>query len=99
MGPKQPVAQSQELFRQPLVDMINPKHPLVKLANVIDWEEIPAIQREDYPTNEPYAIAKIAGIKLCENYNRQYGHDRVLTVIASTSRTMTEPSGTAGLYG
>jgi GDP-L-fucose synthase len=35
--------------------------------------------REDYlltgplePTNEPYAIAKIAGIKLCENYNRQY---------------------------
>jgi GDP-L-fucose synthase len=36
--------------------------------------------REDYlltgplePTNEPYAIAKIAGIKLCENYNRQYG--------------------------
>jgi GDP-L-fucose synthase len=29
------------------------------------------------PTNEPYAIAKIAGIKLCESYNRQYGlsHD------------------------
>lgn len=26
-------------------------------------------------TNEPYAIAKIAGIKLCESYNRQYGHD------------------------
>jgi len=25
------------------------------------------------PTNEPYAIAKIAGIKLCESYNRQYG--------------------------
>ena len=25
-------------------------------------------------TNEPYAIAKIAGIKLCESYNRQYGH-------------------------
>ena len=38
--------------------------------------------REDYlltgtlePTNEPYAIAKIAGIKLCESYNRQYGVD------------------------
>ncbi|MEP7056228.1 MAG: GDP-L-fucose synthase [Caldimonas sp.] len=37
--------------------------------------------REEYlltgplePTNEPYAIAKIAGIKLCESYNRQYGH-------------------------
>lgn len=36
--------------------------------------------REDYllsgpleQTNEPYAVAKIAGIKLCENYNRQYG--------------------------
>jgi GDP-L-fucose synthase len=27
------------------------------------------------PTNEPYAIAKIAGIKLCESYNRQYGAD------------------------
>ena len=38
--------------------------------------------REDYllggpleQTNEPYAIAKIAGIKLCESYNRQYGRD------------------------
>lgn len=27
------------------------------------------------PTNEPYAIAKIAGIKLCESYNRQHGTD------------------------
>jgi GDP-L-fucose synthase len=27
------------------------------------------------PTNEPYAVAKIAGIKICESYNRQYGHD------------------------
>ena len=27
------------------------------------------------PTNEPYAIAKITGIKLCESYNRQYGTD------------------------
>lgn len=38
--------------------------------------------KEDYlltgtlePTNEPYAVAKIAGIKLCESYNRQYGTD------------------------
>ena len=31
------------------------------------------------PNNEPYAIAKIAGIKLCESYNRQYGtHDRAV---------------------
>ena len=27
------------------------------------------------PTNVPYAIAKIVGIKLCESYNRQYGVD------------------------
>lgn len=27
------------------------------------------------PTNEPYAIAKIAGVKLCENYNKEYGCD------------------------
>ncbi|AQU80164.1 MULTISPECIES: GDP-L-fucose synthase [Planococcus] len=27
------------------------------------------------PTNEPYAIAKIAGIKMCQSYNRQYGTD------------------------
>jgi hypothetical protein len=42
--------------------------------------EAPQPLREDYlltgplePTNEPYAIAKIVGIKLCESYNRQYG--------------------------
>ncbi len=42
----------------------------------------PQPMREEYllggalePTNEPYAIAKIAGIKLCESYNRQYGSD------------------------
>ena len=42
--------------------------------------ECPQPIREEYllssplePTNEPYAIAKIAGVKLCESYNRQYG--------------------------
>lgn len=42
--------------------------------------ESPQPIKEDYlltgslePTNEPYAIAKIAGLKLCESYNRQYG--------------------------
>jgi GDP-L-fucose synthase len=30
------------------------------------------------PTNEPYAIAKIAGIKLCESYNRQYGESHAI---------------------
>ena len=29
------------------------------------------------PTNEPYAIAKIAGIKMCETYSRQYGIDAI----------------------
>ncbi|MEE2688225.1 MAG: GDP-L-fucose synthase [Pseudomonadota bacterium] len=29
------------------------------------------------PTNEPYSIAKIAGLKLCENYRRQYGFDAI----------------------
>jgi len=29
------------------------------------------------PTNEPYALAKIAGIKLCESYNRQYGKEGI----------------------
>lgn len=43
---------------------------------------VPQPMREDAlltgplePTNEPYAISKIAGIKLCESYNRQYGVD------------------------
>jgi GDP-L-fucose synthase len=40
-------------------------------AQPIKEEEILAGYLE--PTNEPYAIAKIAGIKLCENYYRQYG--------------------------
>ena len=29
------------------------------------------------PTNEPYAIAKIAGIKMCESYSRQYGFNAI----------------------
>ena len=46
--------------------------------------ECPQPIKEEYlltgplePTNEPYAIAKIAGIKLCESYNRQYGRKYV----------------------
>ena len=42
--------------------------------------DCPQPMKEEYlltgelePTNEPYAIAKIAGIKMCESYNRQYG--------------------------
>lgn len=32
------------------------------------------------PTNEPYAIAKIAGIKMCQSYNRQYGTNFIATM-------------------
>jgi len=35
------------------------------------------------PTNEPYAAAKLAGMKLCESYNRQYGHDYRIVMPAS----------------
>ncbi len=45
-------------------------------------KDAPQPMKEEYlltgplePTNEPYAIAKIAGIKMCESYNRQYGTD------------------------
>jgi len=38
-------------------------------------EETALLQGVLEPTNEPYAISKIAGIKLCESYNRQYGRD------------------------
>jgi transposase, IS5 family len=40
MGPKKPIPQTGDLFRHPLVEMINLKHPLVKLADVMDWELI-----------------------------------------------------------
>ena len=38
-------------------------------------EESELMQGSLEPTNEPYALAKIAGIKLCESYDRQYGTD------------------------
>jgi len=40
-------------------------------------QETALLTGELEPTNEPYAIAKIAGLKLCENYRRQYGFDAV----------------------
>lgn len=48
---------------------IYPKHASQPMA------EDALLQGSLEPTNEPYAIAKIAGIKLCESYNRQYGRD------------------------
>ena len=53
---------------------------LVLGSSCIYPRDCPQPIREDYlltgplePTNEPYAIAKIAGVKMCESYNRQYG--------------------------
>jgi GDP-L-fucose synthase len=46
---------------------IYPKHATQPLR------EESLLTSELEPTNEPYAIAKIAGLKLCESYNRQYG--------------------------
>jgi GDP-L-fucose synthase len=45
---------------------VGAQHPLVESALLTGTLE---------PTNEPYALAKIAGIKLCESYNREYGRD------------------------
>lgn len=58
------------------------QHLLFLGSSCIYPRQVPQPMREDAlltgtlePTNEPYAIAKIAGIKLCESYNRQYGRD------------------------
>jgi len=58
------------------------RHLLQLGSSCIYPREAPQPMREDAlltgvlePTNEPYAIAKIAGIKLCESYNRQHGTD------------------------
>ena len=44
----------------------------LNLNDVLDTKENELLEGKLEPTNEPYAIAKIAGIKLCESYNRQY---------------------------
>lgn len=40
MGPKRPTPAPPDMFRQPLIEQINAKHALVRLAAVIDWQEI-----------------------------------------------------------
>jgi len=59
---------------------INVEKLLFLGSSCIYPKDAPQPLKEDYlltdilePTNEPYAIAKIAGLKLCENYYRQYG--------------------------
>ena len=56
------------------------KHLMSLGSSCIYPRDCPQPIKEEYlltgpleQTNEPYALAKIAGIKLCENYNRQYG--------------------------
>ncbi len=56
------------------------QHLLFLGSSCIYPKMCPQPMKEEYllsgylePTNEPYAIAKIAGIKMCESYNRQYG--------------------------
>lgn len=58
----------------------NTKRVLFLGSSCIYPRDCPQPMREEYlltgplePTNEPYAIAKIAGIKMCEAYNHQYG--------------------------
>ncbi len=41
------------------------------------------------PTNEPYALAKIAGIKMCESYNRQYGTQFIAVMPPISTAPMT----------
>jgi len=59
-------------------------------SNCVYPRDCPQPMREEYlmsgpleQTSEPYAVAKIAGLKMCEAYNRQYG-TRFLTVIPPT---------------
>jgi IS5 family transposase len=43
MGPKSPMTQSADMFRQPLQEQINLKHSLVRLAALIDWQRIETV--------------------------------------------------------
>ena len=60
--------------------LYNVKKLLFLGSSCIYPKECPQPMKEEYllsgrlePTNEPYAVAKIAGIKMCQSYNRQYG--------------------------
>ena len=62
MGPKPMTPASGELFRQTLREQINLKHPLVRLADLIDWERIEAVcatrfaSRRGRPATAPHAF-------------------------------------------
>lgn len=50
MGPKSIFPQSGELFRQTLREQINLKHPLVRLADLIEWDRIDAVCAKRFPS-------------------------------------------------
>ncbi len=62
MGPKARVTE-RDFFRQPLLEQINLKHPLVRLAGLIDWEHLGAAMSESFvsragrPATSPRLIA------------------------------------------
>ena len=63
MGPKTPIAQSGDLFRQPLREQINLKHPIVQLGEQINWQRIEAVCASSFtsgrgrPATSPRLIA------------------------------------------
>ena len=70
------------------------KHGVKRLlflgSSCIYPRDCPQPMKEEYlltgplePTNEPYAIAKIAGLKMCETYNEQYGADFISVMPAN----------------
>lgn len=70
------------------------KHGVKKLlflaSNCVYPKVSPQPMKEEYilsghlePTNEPFAVAKIAGIKMCESYNRQYGTNFISAIPAN----------------
>ncbi|CAH0440575.1 hypothetical protein LMG9673_01367 [Ralstonia pseudosolanacearum] len=70
MGPKAPVSEG-DFFRQPLREQINLQHPLVRLADLIDWERLSAAMREsfvstsDRPATSPRLIAGLLYLAAC----------------------------------
>ncbi|SAI67028.1 Transposase domain (DUF772) [Bordetella ansorpii] len=63
MGPKTPAARSGDLFRHPLREQINLKHPIVQLADLMDWQRIEAVCASGFtsgrgrPATSPRLIA------------------------------------------
>jgi IS5 family transposase len=69
MGPKTPVTE-RDFFRQPLREQINLKHPLVRLANLINWERLGVSMSESFvsgkgrPASSPRLIAGLLYLRM-----------------------------------